>query len=326
MRIIISRTDSIGDVVLTLPVAAALKEAFPQSHILFLGRNYTRPVIDSCRFVDTFVSWDEIRQSTDPDGVVRSLAALNADAVIHVFPEKEICRAAKKARIPIRIATAGRFFTLSTCNRLLYIPRKNSTLHEAQLNLKLLRGLGIKHDYSLSAIATMYGLVSGTSDRSSGSGKKRVILHPKSKGSAREWGLDNFGQLIDLLPPEKYSVIVTGTNEEGALMKGFLNQYSDRITDLTGKLTLRELMELIANSDALVAASTGPLHLASALGIQAIGIYAPMRPIFPRRWAPIGRRATFLVKEGNCSDCRKTGDCHCIREISPADVAALLMH
>jgi len=59
-KIIISRTDSIGDVILTLPVAGVLKKHFPDSLIYFIGRQYTRPVIEACEHVDEFIDGDEI--------------------------------------------------------------------------------------------------------------------------------------------------------------------------------------------------------------------------------------------------------------------------
>jgi len=59
-RIIISRTDSIGDVVLTLPMAGALKEINPGCKIIFLGRDYTRDVVSLSKHVDEFASWDDV--------------------------------------------------------------------------------------------------------------------------------------------------------------------------------------------------------------------------------------------------------------------------
>ena len=260
------------------------------------------------------------------------LKELKADVIIHVFPVKEICVAAKRAGIPVRIATARRFFTLFTCNRLLHIPRKNSDLHEAQLNLKMLKGLGMEREFGLEEIWSLYGMNGRTGGQADGwtggrgdeGGRFRLILHPKSKGSAREWGLENFSKLIDLLPVDTFEIIVTGTKDEGSMMAGFLEHHRGRITDLTGKLTLAELIDLIGSSDGLVAASTGPLHIAAALGIRAVGLYAPMRPIFPQRWAPVGKNATFLVLDKNCSDCRRSMDCKCIRSIRPEEVVEKL--
>lgn len=330
MRIILSRTDSIGDVVLTLPMAGVLKQSFPGCTIIFLGRNYTRHVIEACSHVDQFCSWDEISGLRDLKSRIGFLHDLHADSIIHVFPVEAICKLAKQAGIPLRIATSRRFFTWLTCNRLLHIPRKNSSLHEAQLNLKMLKGLGVERKFTLEEIPDLYGLTGGQADkRTRGQADKRtsgqadtftLILHPKSKGSAREWGLENYSKLITLLPAEKYHLIVTGTKDEGALMRDFLSAHRDRVVDMTGKLTLSELMDLIRSADAMVAASTGPLHLAAAFGIRAIGLYAPMRPIFPQRWAPIGKKSTFLVLDKTCNDCRKTMDCTCIRGITPEEV------
>jgi ADP-heptose:LPS heptosyltransferase len=107
-------------------------------------------------------------------------------------------------------------------------------------------------------------------------------------------------------------------------MQDFLLKHKNRVTDLTGKLSLAELISFINSCDGLVAGSTGPLHIAAALGKRAIGLYAPMRPIFPQRWAPIGKNADYLVLDKQCEACRKTMDCECIRSIKPEQVAEKL--
>ena len=73
----------------------------------------------------------------------------------------------------------------------------------------------------------------------------------------------------------------------------------------------------IFEADALVAASTGPLHIAAALGKRAIGIYPPIKPMHPGRWAPVGENADYLVLNKVCADCRKEKKCHCMEEIKP---------
>lgn len=90
----------------------------------------------------------------------------------------------------------------------------------------------------------------------------------------------------------------------------------EHVKIITGDLNLTEFIELIAQSDALVAASTGPLHIAAALGIGAIGIYPPMRPIHPGRWRPIGRKAKYVCLDKQCMDCKKTPQsCACMQAI-----------
>ena len=151
-----------------------------------------------------------------------------------------------------------------------------------------------------------------------------MILHPGSQGSAVEWGLDRFGELIRSLSPERYQVIVTGTAKEGAVVRAGLPMDLPQVTDATGVLDLRQLIMLIGACDALVAASTGPLHIAAACGIRAIGLFSSRRPIHPGRWAPIGRDAHVLVNDPECPVCAAGELCDCVRRITPERVIALL--
>ena len=323
--VILSRTDSLGDVMLSLPMAGAIKKYKANIKIIFLGRTYSKSIIETSEFVDEFVNFVELqKESTSTQ--LNIFRNLNADAIVHVFPNKEIAQLAKKAKIPLRIGTSHRVFHLLTCNKLLNIGRKNSNLHEAQLNLKLLSPLQIKYDLSLEEIPDMYGFncfIDLKEDLAKliSHNKFNLILHPKSKGSAREWGLENFAGLIDLLPADKFKIFVTGTKDEGNLMRDFLLQNKTKLTDITGKLSLNELISFISKANGLVAASTGPLHIAAATGIKAIGIFAPMRPIHPERWKPIGKHADYLVLDKpHCTDCKHGGQCNCILSISPKQV------
>lgn len=321
--ILISRTDAIGDVILTLPMAGILKELFPETKIIFLGMSYTKPIIERCKHVDDIICWNEI-QNLEKNEKVNFLKILNVDIFIHVFPRKEIACLAKKAHIPIRIGTTGRIYNWLYCNNIIPLSRKKSNLHEAQLNLKLIEKLGAKKEYSLDELAHYYGFQEKSVDRHISQiphkDKFNLILHPKSKGSAREWGLENFEKLIDILSSDKFNIIISGTADEGKLISEFLKNKASKITDLTGKLTLDELITLTNICDGLVAASTGPLHIAAMTGSYALGIYPPIRPMHPGRWAPIGKHAHFLVKEKECDICRKNNDCTCIKDITPEQV------
>jgi len=325
----LSRTDSIGDVILTLPMAGLIKKHYPESKIYFLGRAYTKEIVALSKFIDGFINYDEIEKLAEEEQI-KYLKKYSADIFVHVFPKKEIAYLAKKAEIPLRIGTGNRLYHWFTCNKLIKLSRKNSDLHEAQLNFKLLNFLGIKTDVPLKEIQNYYGFsnipvleeeYAKLLDRS----KKNIILHPKSKGSAREWGIDNFEKLISLLPVEKYKIFISGTEEDGRQMHGFLSNQKD-VYDLTGKLSLKQFIAFINSSDALIAASTGPLHIAAALGKTAVGLYSPMRPIHPGRWMPLGKKAHYLAISKNCGDCRKNNQCHCIKEINAKQIVDLLEH
>jgi heptosyltransferase-3 len=247
-HIVISRTDSIGDVALTLPLVGILKKKFPNTKISFLGNTYTKPVIESCEHVDEIWEWAEL-QKLNQQEQINFLKSKKIDVFIHVFPRKEIAKLAKKAKITHRIGTSHRFFHLLTCNHRPGFTRKNSDLHEAQLNTKLLSPLGITKDYSLPELAHLAAfqkiqpLPSQLKSLLS-TDKKNIILHPKSQGSAREWALENYLEIAAELDPTKYNIFFTGTEKEGLLFRNFIPK-KPNVFDLTGKMNLYELIAFI---------------------------------------------------------------------------------
>ncbi|MBN8701721.1 MAG: glycosyltransferase family 9 protein [Bacteroidetes bacterium] len=319
-KIIISRTDSIGDVILTLPLCGYLKQKYPAIKIYFLASAYTIPVVACCEYVDEIINFDELKSG---DGAEK-LKNYSADILIHVFPNKLVAKLAKQALIPNRIGTSHRFFHLFTCNRLVNFTRKKSDLHEAQLNFKLLQPLGITAIPTLSEMHAYYGLTKLKSATHAlpktfiDPLKFNLIIHAKSKGSAREWPIENYSQLIDALPPEKYNIIISGVPADAEALKVLVNK--PNVVNVVGKLKLDEFILLISMCDGLLACSTGPLHIAAALGKFALGIYPPMKPIHPGRWAPIGKKAEYLVLDKSCNDCKKNRLCKCINEITPKQV------
>ncbi len=298
---ILSRTDSIGDVILTLPMAYVLKQYFPDCRISFLGSLYTQPIIACSPYIDNFLNWSEISAMPETEQI-EILKQTHADVFIHVFPRKEIARLVKKSGIKERIGTSHRSYHWLTCNRLLGFSRKKSDLHEAQLNLKLLKPLGINVNYSVNELSSFFGLqpqgnLPNDILQLIDPEKINLVLHPKSKGSAREWGLHSFAELIRILPRDKFNIFVSGTEAEGTLFREQLTQNNEFIHDISGKLSLSELILFINKIDALVACSTGPLHIAAALGKTAIGIYPVRRPMHPGRWSPIGPHVHVFATE-----------------------------
>ncbi|MHA4843154.1 glycosyltransferase family 9 protein [Flavitalea antarctica] len=323
-NIIISRTDSIGDVVLTLPMAKIIREKYPDCKIAFLGKEYTKPVIRACAYVDQFISLNDFMNKPV------AIAGKRPQCIIHVFPHKAIAKRAKELKMRLRVGTTNRLFHWTTCNKLVRLSRKKSDLHEAQLNLKLLAPLGITEPFSLSKIAESFGLERiqplGPSLSSLINPEKyNLILHPKSQGNGREWGLANFVALINSLEPQRYNIFISGTEAERAMLQPVFDQVKEKVTDLTGKMDLYQFMSFIKRCDGLVASGTGPLHIAAALGKDAFGIFPPIRPIHPGRWAPLGENAKVFVAEKTCSDCRRApASCHCMADIKPSDIVEIL--
>jgi len=234
VNIIISRTDSIGDVVLTLPVAAVLKKYFPEIKIGFMGKAYTRPVIEACKNVDVFIDVNDFLNKKI------SVCGEKPEAILHVLPVSKIAFRAKQLNIPIRIGTSRRIYHWITCNKLVKLSRKNSLLHEAQLNIKLLKPLGITKEFSLKEIGESFALerLQPLPHRFSAliqKDKYNLILHPKSQGNGREWGLDNFIRLIHLLDKDRFQIFISGVQKERELLQPVFDAVGNEVTDIMNR-------------------------------------------------------------------------------------------
>ncbi len=333
--ILISRTDSIGDVVLTLPLAGLLKECIPSCRVVFLCAAYTRPVVEVCENVDEILDWSALQRLPEEEQI-RQLRQQNIDIVLHVFPRSAIARLAKKAGVKQRFGTMSRFYHWWTCNNLIPLSRKNSPLHEAELNIRLAQKLigaaapplrDVPRYYGLTRLPALPEYLRGEVLDAT---RFNLILHPKSQGSAPEWSEECYVELLRLLStslpsPSQFNIILTGTEAEGKQVPR-LRQEVVNIggKDLTGATNLTELLALIANADGLIAASTGPLHIAAALGKFTLGLFAPIRPMHPGRWKPIGTKAAVLSQEKNCNACQGGKPCACIEELTPEAVAEVI--
>jgi heptosyltransferase III len=324
-RILVSRTDRIGDVVLTLPLCAMLREQLG-AHVTVLGRGYTRPVLEACDVVNAIVEWDRV--DPNPSARARAIAEIGADVILHTFPRPEIARAAREARIPVRIGTSHRWYHWLTCTKLEHYSRRRSALHEAQLNIRLARSL------LGDELPTLANLCGRTMLRPRASlpdevtsyldpAKRNIALHPKSRGSGREWPLERWHELATSLDPARHRIFVTGSPDEAALLRDWLPTLPEHVVDLTGRLSLHELITFLGRIDGFVAAGTGPLHVAAAVGSHALGLFPPTPPIHPGRWAPIGPHAEWLAAAEPCESCRAGRErCTCMDAIEVASVRA----
>jgi heptosyltransferase III len=324
-KILISRTDNIGDVILTLPMAGAIKQKYPNSKVIFLGKKYTKPIIDTCVNIDEFYDWDEIKKS---DNRIQLFKNMDCDTIIHVFPNKEIAKIAKQASIKNRIGTSRRLYHWIYCNNKVVLSRKKSNLHESQLNLKLLEPLSINNILSIHEIPKYYGLtkIKNLPENYTNlidPNRFNLILHPKSKGSAREWGVDNFVTLANSLPDKHFKIFFSGGSDESDFIKKNILSKCPLAHDITGLFSLSEFISFINSCDGLIANSTGPLHIASALGINTLGLYPPIKPMSPKRWAPIGYHSQYLLgkninTEEYCNSyCEIQKKCSCMENLNP---------
>ena len=294
-KILISRTDAIGDVSLTLPVCVALKQQFPEAELVYLCRKYTAPVVACFEPIDDMLVYEELEALSNDE---RALKLEGFSAVLHLFPNKIVANWCKQARIPLRVGTAHRLHHWWTCNLLPWFSRKRSDLHEAQLNFYLAKAIGypnIPNWIEIKQTSAFRVEDSLPAEFQSHDFSKVILLHPKSNGSGVEYPIEKYAELSLLLVEKGFEVFFTGTEKEGQLFRNQIPKNS-KIKDVTGLWDLKTFISIISKSKALIACSTGPYHLAGLCQIQAIGLFTNTRPIHPGRWAALGTQSKALTE------------------------------
>ena len=296
-KIIVSRTDRIGDVILALPAFSSLKKCLPQCQTIALVNNYTADLVRSSPFVD-----DVVTCSSDESiiAVHKKLKHAGADAIVVLFPRFKIAAASFFARIPVRVGTAYRWYSF-LFNRKVHEHRKDSAKNEAEYNLTLIKALGCDkksfdttlnvNPIALSTVSTFLGQNCLT---------KFVVVHPGSGGSAHEWGPENFRELVkDIANTFSLNAVVTGTKSERPLCKKISEGIGNAV-NVAGRFSILEFIALLSKADLFISNSTGPLHIAAAVGVPVIGLYPNNKPMTPVRWAPLTDKKIILTpKDGS---------------------------
>lgn len=302
-----------------LPV---LRTCFPHAHIAMLLRRYTGAIIEGHPAVDSLIWYDDGPALVPFAAMRRTLRKERFDVAIVVYPTFRLAWLIFASGIPVRIGTGYRSYSL-LFNRRVYEHRKDARRHEVEYNLGLLRELGCSATgpprFAISLPAGIRATVSEIL-RANGVAETGniVVLHPGSGGSAREWGAQNFGVLAALLAEDaSLRSVVTGTAAESAKVEEVVRASGGRAVSLAGKLDVKQLAGLIGMSRLFVSNSTGPLHVAAALGTPVVGLYPWQTAMSARRWGPYTERKAILSPSapGDCSDCEGTTRCACMESI-----------
>jgi len=303
-RILLVRTDRIGDTLLTIPAVIALRQQFPDAFIAFLCQPYTEPMVQRISGINQVLTYEKEGKHKGWRGLEllsRELSSYRFDSTVVFFPCVSLIWALWRARIPRRIGTGFRWYSFLFTDRVME-HRKECLKHEADYNLNLLSNLlgktkpvpkfDFNEDHELSdnwkKLQNQYGV-----------GPNYAIVHAGSGKSAPNLSLDQYRFLIEkLLRKNKWQVLLTGSTAEAGINQHFMEKIpGDKIVNISGKLSLVQLMECIRNARLLITSSTGPLHLADAQNTPVLGFFCPLPPHTPVRWGPYQQKEWVVKPE-----------------------------
>lgn len=288
-KILVIRPDRIGDLILALPVASAIKRHLSNIHISMLVSAYAAPVLRHHPEVDAVLT---VSDQDTVSSLTERLRVEEFDVALHVFPTPKIALATFLARIPKRIGSIYRYYS-PLFNKPIWENRRPSIRHEAEYNISMLKHLGLTTKVSPPHLYLSEQEVQRGKCLIGSAPNPIIILHPGAiTNSERNWPLSKYFTLGNQLIRQDYTVVITGVEEEKSLLKDYL---VPPFIDLVGKLSLRELMAVIAASDLVISAATGAMHIAASFRIPTISFFTDIRRHHPRRWHPLGNNHCVIL-------------------------------
>ncbi|MDP2921601.1 MAG: lipopolysaccharide heptosyltransferase II [Candidatus Omnitrophota bacterium] len=330
-RILITRTDRIGDVILSLPAIKAARKAFPDAHIALMVQPRIDGLLKGNPDIDELIVYDK---KDSQKGVfknisfIRWLRARKFDMVINLHSTKRMNLICFLAGIPKRIGYARGKADFLLTDRIIYT-KKAGEKHEAEYSLDVLRYLGIEPEFSnpfiyvqaedeKKAEAILQGL--GVKQ-----GERFAILHPGASCISKMWPPENFAKTGDMLI-ENLNIkvminLAPGQKELGEKVRDLMKKEPIFFCDPT---TLGELAALFKKASLVISNDSGPAHIAAGAGAPVISIFGRnQKGLSPARWRPLGDKAIAIHKDVGCISCL-AHDCRkgflCLKAISAEDV------
>jgi heptosyltransferase-2 len=302
-RLVLSRPDRIGDVVISTSCFEPIKRAMPGVEIFFLAQPQMAPLLRGANSPVHFVPLPKHGQATQRmEALAAQLRRLGPQCLIHLQPDQEIEWAAAAAEIPRRIGFrlhGDKWLTDS-----LPYTKKLGEKHEGYYNFDLLEIIGIHHPpklqphlapeaNALDRLATKLPLPLCTHPYAvlhigAHEGKPRV--EPEYFIAAAQW----------LINEKRCYVVLIGVDKDDAQVHAVLDGLGPAAAwafNFCGQTDLAEAAWLLRQAVLVFGRDSGPAHLGAAMGAPTVTLMLePDQVNSARRWTPLGERSWVLEK------------------------------
>lgn len=305
-KILIIKPSALGDVVHSLPFLYAIHERFPEAEIHWVIAKPFQDLLENHPMISRLwtIDKDRWKRLSNVRETVRSLRKLRGelraerfDLVVDLqglFRSGLLCGATRSPmRVGFREAREGSplFYTHQV--------RGGVDLHAIERYMKIAGFLGAPTDRLVFPFAEP-PRESAVLESLPG---EYAVMAPSAGGEAKKWPAERFGELAARLPWP--SLVVSGRGD-ARLAEQVVAASGGKAVSLAGRTSLREVVEVIRRSKALISNDTGPMHMAAALGVPVFAVFGPTNPL---RTGPYGGNPAIITAGLPCSPCYRRKKC-----------------
>jgi len=310
LRIIVSRIDRIGDVVLSTPIPREIKKTRPDSFVSVLVRNYAKDIYLNNPYMDEILLFDG-EDDKNPKSSWQLIKEIRKYKFTHAFmllPNERLNWILFFSGISNRIGVGHKLYQFLSFSKYVdrrkYIPLR----HEADYCLDMVRKIGIEPKSIEPEIFLTNEEIKKRDElkkKLKPNGEFLVGINSTSGRSSPNLTIEEYRKLIVRLSDEKNIRVVITDNNPPKEIKNIHNVDYPNVNQ-----SLRDSIINFSALDVLVSASTGPMHICAALKVPTISLFCPLTACSPKLWRPLGNKSEIILPDENYCSTVCPGDPH----------------
>jgi lipopolysaccharide heptosyltransferase II len=201
------------------------------------------------------------------------------------------------------------------------VPRASFHTHAVDWYLGVLRALQVPVHWNFSWLPERPAVAAELRRKWHADASPWIVLQPGARWVNKRWPVEHYVELTRRLASARphFKFAILGGDEDRGLGAAIGRVDPQRCVDLTGRVSLPEMVEWIRLSELMIANDTGPMHVAAALGKPLVAIFGPTEP---RRTGPYGDLGAAVQANLPCVPCMKSRCSYvkpfeCLRSLRP---------
>lgn len=326
-NILVRMPNWIGDLVMATPVLFDLRQKFPKAEITAMCRAPLSELLEEDDAIDELYSFQRpsngfLRREERRD-IIAKIEAGKYDVGILLTNSFSSAWWFWKGKVARRIGFGGNLRGWLLTDRVKWPIEK---VHQVDVYKRLLEPLGVRRSETAPRLYVKNEEIEAARQlllqRGYVEGKRLVGINPGAAfGSAKCWLPERFRALaLRLLEERDLFVLFFGDAATNSLVKEICRGLPERVMNLAGVTSLRELVCLVKECDLLITNDSGPMHVAAAVETPLVALFGSTDEEVT---GPYGQKGSVVNKRVSCSPCLKRVcpiDFRCMKEISVEEV------
>jgi heptosyltransferase I len=309
VKILILKPSSLGDVVQALPVLRLIKRHLPQSEIYWWIETRLAPLLEGDPDLAGLILFDRQRWAHPQHWgeVVRSVQAIRAQKFDWIIDLQCLLRSGVVAWLSGAKLLVGLDEPREGARAFYDLVARRPSFHTHAVDwyLGVLPLLGIPLGRDFEWLPHRTETAAAIRRRWPLQQHRWLLVQPGARWLNKRWPIDHYADLLRQVAAQhsQFHFAILGGVEDQSLGQSLVSAVNGRCLDLTGQLTLPEMVEWVRAGELMVTNDTGPMHVAAALGKPVVALFGPTEP---RRTGPYGQIEHVLQLDLPCAPCLKS--------------------